>query len=466
MAAVRRVWLRVPWPAATVFVATAGWLWWRVSAWPPSQSADAWAYIAWGQGLARGERPLYDHALTTPKPLGFLVGILVSPLPPQRAFLAAVVVMIAVGAAALFWASYRVGGTAGAVVAVGALGVSSVVGASLLDALIDAIAAGLLMLALATRGRVRLAALFVLGLGRPEAWILSAVAAYAGSQAGTRRRLATGAAWTLAAPVLWIAIDYGFTGDPLASEHRGRAVIDVTRAGQTASIASLPRLTVSGVAGSVGAVAAVVGTIGLVVMTGRGLRRRRWDPLPAAVLAGWAVGIVAETGSVPFKARFLFPVAAALLLGAAYLVGVAVPRRLWGNGLLAAAAASAVFALGTTTVRAPSDRLLTLQRAIPSVRDALTCGRLRVTGNAKGIPGHRPGSLTPILAALTRQRLGSFLIGPGTTPAPARLILGRGRPPAGWVRRKFAFGAVAVAPACARGSPRFAGWTPVSRSAG
>jgi hypothetical protein len=455
----------VPWPAALVFAATGGWLWWRVSAWPPSQSADAWAYVAWGQGLARGERPLYDHALTAPKPLGLLLGALVSPLPPQRAFQAAVIAMLAVGAAALFWAAFRAGGTIGAVAAVGVLGTSLVVGGSLGDALIDAIAAALVMLAIATRGRVRLAVLFVLGLGRPEAWILSAVAAYADSEGSMRRRLAASAAWALAAPALWVAIDYGFTGDPLASMHRNGAVIDVTRGGRTASLGSLPSLTFHAVLLSIGPVAAALGSAGLVAAAVCGIRRRRWDPLPVAVLAGWTAGIVAETGSVPFKARFLFPVGAALLFGIACLAGVVVPRRLWGNALLAGIAASAVFALGTAAVRTPSSRLLLLERAVPPIRQALTCGPVRITGRATGIPGHRPGTVTPILAALTRHRLDAFLVGPGSRPVSARFILGRERPPAGWSRRGFAFGTVAVSPACARGAPRFAGWgiTPAPR---
>jgi hypothetical protein len=423
-------------------------MWWRVSAWPPSQSPDAWAYIAWGQGLARGERPLYDHALTTPKPLGFLVGFVVSPVTPQHAFLAAVLVSLAAGAAALFWAAFRVGGTAGAVVAVGALGVSSVVGASLLDALIDGIAAALIMVAIAARGRPRLIALLLVGLGRPEAWILSGVAGYAESTGSVRRRLAVGGTWAAAAPAVWVAIDLAFTGDPLASTHRGREIIDITRAGHTAALASLPRLTADGVVASVGLAAGLLGTVGLAVMAVRGLRSRAFDPLPAAVIIGWCLGIAAETGSVPFKGRFLYPMAGALLLGLAYLAGMAVPRRLWGSALLAAVAASAVFAVGTGTMRTPSSRLPDLLRAMPTIERALECGHLRVTGRTVGIPGHRPASVTPVLAALTRRGLRWFEIGPGSRPTPAWFILGTGPPPAGWASRRFPFGTVAVDQAC------------------
>jgi hypothetical protein len=158
-------------------------------------------------------------------------------------------------------------------------------------------------------------------------------------------------------------------------------------------------------------------------------------------------------------------VGAALLFGIACLAGLVVPRRLWGNALIAAVGASAVFALGTAAVREPGPRLLTLMRAVPAIRQGLTCGDLRVTGTAKGIPGRRPGTVTPILASLTRRSLRSFLIGPGSGPARARFILGKERAPAGWSIRGFAFGTVAVAPACARGSPQLAGWR-ISRSAG
>src|SRR6266545_2092655 len=66
---------------------------WRALAWQPAVTVDAWAYAAWGQALARGERPLFDLGATTPKPLAALLGALVVPLPPERAL--AVVVALA-----------------------------------------------------------------------------------------------------------------------------------------------------------------------------------------------------------------------------------------------------------------------------------------------------------------------------------------------------------------------------------
>src|SRR6516165_8159249 len=68
------------WPVVMVFVACAAILFWRALSWAPSERGDAWEYTAWGQALSRGERPVYGHAMTTPKPLGFAVGLLVSPM--------------------------------------------------------------------------------------------------------------------------------------------------------------------------------------------------------------------------------------------------------------------------------------------------------------------------------------------------------------------------------------------------
>ena len=206
-----------------MFVVSLGALVWRVLSWPPTQSPDAWAYVAWGQALAAGQRPAFAQSLTTPKPLGTLLGAAVSPLPPQRAFQAAVIVSLAALAAALFWVAYRLAGTIGATVALAALGFSAALATSLRSALVDGIAAALVMLALATRGRTRLVCLIVVGLGRPEAWPLAGVAAYADAGGSVRRRLVHAALATAAAPLIWVLTDLVLTGDPLATLHRTNA---------------------------------------------------------------------------------------------------------------------------------------------------------------------------------------------------------------------------------------------------
>src|SRR5919108_1899812 len=92
----------------------------RSLAWPSAATVDAWAYAAWGQALARAERPLFDLGATTPKPLAAALGLLVAPLPPARAFPVVVALALAVLAGALFGAAYRREGTVAAGAAVAA----------------------------------------------------------------------------------------------------------------------------------------------------------------------------------------------------------------------------------------------------------------------------------------------------------------------------------------------------------
>jgi hypothetical protein len=83
-------------PVLLVFGARLAGMVWLVAGWRPSQSSDAWSYGAWGQQLVRFDAPLYDRALTTPKPLAIALAALASPLPPQRAFQGVLVVALPV----------------------------------------------------------------------------------------------------------------------------------------------------------------------------------------------------------------------------------------------------------------------------------------------------------------------------------------------------------------------------------
>lgn len=442
--------LRTQWQVGIVFLVSGGALAWRASSWPPSQSPDAWAYIAWGQALLRGERPLYDLALTAPKPLGTILGAVVSPLPPQRAFQAIVVLALAVLAAGLYSAAYRQSGTLGATVALGALGVSYVVGASLRAALIDAVGAALVMVAVATRGRPRLACLLVVGLARPEAWVLAAVAAFTDWRGTVWRRFAAAVVAGAVAPALWIGLDYALTGDPLATVHRARAIVDVTRGGHTSTFASLPGLIASGLVTDFGLVAAVLGLAGVVALAVRGVRAGAFDPLPLAVVVVYGLGIFAETGSVPFKDRFMSPMVGPLLLGLAFTVTIPLAGRLRGSPAAAGVCASIVFVLGTGTMPVPSMHDSNLLRAVPAIERALRCGPIGVTGHARsGITGHHPGSVVPVLAAMTRSSLHNFVIGRGRGSVGSMFLLGHAPAPRGWSTSAYSFGRIALRPACA-----------------
>src|SRR5919108_2685998 len=104
-------------PGALVGAVAAGVFLWRVLAWPSAQSPDAWAYLAWGNGLVHGEQPAYELSSTAPKPLGTLLGAILWPLPPERAFGVLAAISLGVLFGALFAAAYRRAGGAAAVVA-------------------------------------------------------------------------------------------------------------------------------------------------------------------------------------------------------------------------------------------------------------------------------------------------------------------------------------------------------------
>src|SRR3954469_2335472 len=106
---------------ALLALACSGLAAWRLLAWRSLESPDALAYTVWGQALARGDAPPFERTTTIPKPLGALIGLVASPLPPQRAFGLAVAAATGVLVAAAFLAGRRAGGTPAAIVAAAAV---------------------------------------------------------------------------------------------------------------------------------------------------------------------------------------------------------------------------------------------------------------------------------------------------------------------------------------------------------
>ncbi|HET7380605.1 MAG TPA: hypothetical protein VFJ24_11230 [Gaiellales bacterium] len=430
-------------PVLLVFGASLAGMVWRVGEWRPSQSTDAWSYGAWGQQLARFEAPLYDHALTTPKPLAIALAALASPLPPQRAFQAVVVVFLAVLTAALFWAAFRGGGTAGAFVAMVALGTSAVLGHSLQGGLVDGIAAALVMVALVTRGRARYSALFVAGLARPEAWLLCGVAVFADAAGPLRRRIALAALAAAAAPTAWAVFDFAVAGDPLATAHRTDAIIALAYRGWSTPS---PSSFVSGIVRNVGLIVVVAGCAGLVIQAVRG-RRAESDILPLAVIVVWTATVVVETRRVPFEARFLFATAMPLLVGSAITAGALVPPRLWGSAHLAAIASAAAFLLTVATIPAPRGGSATpILQAVPAIHKVVACGPMLVTSQGRRGQRHRTVAILPKLAGLSQRSLADF------TTVHTRNIAGvyaiRGHGPPGWNSQRYAFGTISISPTC------------------
>jgi pimeloyl-ACP methyl ester carboxylesterase len=205
--------------AAAVGVLGGGAFLWRVLTWQSAVSPDAWAYTAWGQAVARGERPLVELSATTPKPLGTFLGLLVAPLPPDRGF--AVVVALSLGALAafLFAAAYREGGAVAAAAAVVALALGAELRPAIAYAFIDVVTAALIVAGVAFRGRLRIVAMVLAGLLRPEAWALAAFAGFTETAGSWRRRAVGTLAAGAAAPVLWSLSDLLLTGDPLGTMH-------------------------------------------------------------------------------------------------------------------------------------------------------------------------------------------------------------------------------------------------------
>ena len=269
--------------AAVVGVLGGGAFLWRVLTWQSALSPDAWAYTAWGQAVARGERPLIELGATTPKPLGTFLGLLVVPLPPDRGFAFVVALGLGALAAFLFAAAYREGGAVAAAVAVVALAVAVRLDLAIAFALIDAVTAALIVAGIAFRGRLRIAALVLAGLLRPEAWALAAFAGFTETPGSWRRRGAGALLAGAAAPILWSLSDLVLTGDPLGTLHWQSELYAEHRG--TMPWAHVPGELWDGLTREGEAVLAIAGFLGLVIHYVRGRRSDPADPLPLAVAA-------------------------------------------------------------------------------------------------------------------------------------------------------------------------------------
>ena len=401
---------------------------WRVLTWESAVSPDAWAYTAWGQAVARGERPLVELGATTPKPLGTFLGLLVVPLPPDRGF--AVVVALGLGALAafLFAAAYREGGAVAAAVAVVALAVGAQLDVALAFAYVDVVTSALIVAGIAFRGRLRIAALVVAGLLRPEAWALAAFAGFTETAGSWRRRGAGALVAGAAAPILWSLGDLVLTGDPLGTLHWQAERYAKAGVG-TMPWAHVPGELWDGLTREGGAVLAIAGFLGLVVHYVRGRRSGPADPLPLAVVVGWSLLLAFEIRirAPSLNARYLLPVVAVLALGCGLLVAAIVPSRLrvgspWPAAAVAAGAlvvAVAFMGLGSTVPRemARNEALVTSR---PLVESVLACGRLGVSG------GRRALTTIPKLAASSRRSLHDFGLYPGGGPFAGVLHATRG----------------------------------------
>jgi hypothetical protein len=432
----------------------AGFLW-RILTWQPAVTVDAWAYAAWGQALARGERPLFDLGATTPKPLAALLGALVVPLPPERALAVVVALALGVLAASLFAAAYREGGAVAAAVAVVVLAAGARLNVTAAFAYIDAVVAAFVLAGVALRGRLRIGALVLAGLLRPETWVLAAVAGF-GETAGSLRRRTGGALLAgVVAPALWIVSDLALMRDPLGTLHwqserlRKQSVGDVPWTDVPGDFWAA--LTKEG-----GAVLALAGALGLGLHYVRAKRRGSPDPLPLAVAVVWSVLLALETHyGGGLNSRYLLPLVAVLALGCGLLAARFLPSRLLVRSpwpAVAVAAGALVFVTISGGMSAGMPREMARNAAIaatrPAVESVLSCGRLGVTRRTalRGV--------IPQLAASSRRSLYEFgIYRKGGRFAAVLHFTKRTRqanpvlPP--WPRYDTPLGPLAVAPGCA-----------------
>jgi hypothetical protein len=426
---------------------------WRTLSWPVAASPDAWAYTAWGQALARAERPLFDLGATAPKPLAVPLGLVVAPLPPARAF--AVVVALAAGAvvALLFATADREGGALAGAVAVAALVAAAPLDATLAFAYVDAVAAALVLAGIHVRGRLRIGLFVLAGLLRQEAWLAAAIAG-ATETAGSWRRRAGGAVLAGAAgPVFWALADLVFTGDPLGTAHwffDWREATDPVRR----PWANVPEVLWNLVDTPGAFIFTLGGLAGLVLYYAAGRRRGAGDLVPLAVAVVWLLAVVAETRyGARLSTRYLLPVIATLALGWGLLAAVLLPERIrlrspWPGA--AAAAAVLVLAVATMDLGAMQVELARNERVAESraeVEGVLRCGRMGVT-RLTVLRG-----AVPQLAAATRTSLydfGAYRRGEDFAAVLHFANPQRRERPAlpDWPRRLTPIGPVAVAPSC------------------
>lgn len=428
---------------------------WRTLAWRPGATVDAWAYAAWGQALSRGERPLFELGATTPKPLGAVLGLLVTPLAPERAF--AVVVALALGllVAALFAAAYRVGGTVAAAGAVIAFVAGARLDVAIASAYVDVVVTALVFTGVALRGRLRIAALVLAGLLRPEAWLVATVAGF-GETAGSLRRRAGGALIAgLSAPTLWVLSDLALTGDPLATLHWHSERLRGSKSGNVPWV-ELPSQFWSALTKEGTAVLVVGGVLGLGVHYLKTRRRGSADAVPLATALAWSVlPVVQHHYGANLQPRYLLPVVAVLALGCGLLAAAMLPSRItvrspWPAVVVAVGAL--VLVATTMGVRPGVLRAMERNEAIeatrPTIDSVLSCGRLGVTRATAA------RALIPQLAAASRRSLYEFgiyrkrgrfaaILHATERTGPLDSVL----PP--WPRYDTALGPLAVSPGCA-----------------
>jgi hypothetical protein len=397
----------------------------RVLGWRSGIGPDSWAYAAWGRMLVEGRFHLVAVP-TYPNPLGYLLGIAVSPFAPARVIPALVAVAMAASVAWLFQAGARTGGALGGVLAACVFASTYGFAQSLQWATIDACVAAVVLAALASGGRARVGLLMLAGLARPEAWPVAGLACYLAL--APRRpipvRLGLALAAGAAAPAAWGLVDWWIWGVPFAflpmvhghvpgaAAQSGVLSLLLPGGGREATLAAAGADPHLGFLSFTGAIAALwhslvreaggwqlaAGAAGLALLCARAAARRRVDFLPLAAVL-WATMSVVElqVGLQPF-ARYTFPLVAMLAAGAAPLASLA--ARVSGTRATMVGAAVCAAAAVAATYETPPDpppnmvQAALIVRSLPALHTALSCGRVGV------VAVRRPESPTTAMLAV------------------------------------------------------------------
>jgi hypothetical protein len=433
-------------------VAAAAFLW-RSLSWAPAVRVDGWAYAAWGHALLRGERPLFELGATTPKPLAALIGVVAVPLPPERALALVAALALASVAASLFAAAYREAGVVAAAVAVASFAIGVDLDVVLAFGYIDAVVAALILAGVALRGRLRIAALVLAGLLRPEAWLVAAIAGFLETAGSMPRRIGAAVAAGAIAPALWVLSDLILLRDPLGTLHWQR------QRRREVEPEEVPWIDVPGefwgaLTDQASALLVIAGLLGLVLHHAERRRGGSADALPLLTVAVWTVLLALQGHFGGVSPRYLLPVVALAALGCGFLAARILPSRLQlGSPWLGVGVAALVLVVMTLSmglgrgVPEQIDRNAAIAATRPAIESALSCGRL---GVARRIPAR---DLIPQLAASSRRSMYEF----GIYRAGGRFgaVLHRTRriravdpvlPP--WPRRETPLGPLAVAPGC------------------
>jgi hypothetical protein len=401
-----RGWLAANWANLFVFAASTAIATARMLTWPPSLRQDQFAYTLAGQVMAELHRPILVVKLTstTPKPLASILALIVSPLPPLRAWAAVVIVATAILATASFAYGRRVGGPLGAFIAVAGLALVHSLPPALYGGEIDLVTAAIVVLAMVAGTRSRVVLMIVLGLLRPLTWPLAGVAAFLAAGGSLPRRIALGIAGMVTAPLLWLLNDKLLYGNAMASyDANNRINKDVP---STSFFGAVDRV-VTAVWTGTGPVLFVIGLLGLAVA----IYRRPWkqDPFPTILFVGYVVVLTGTWMKMRYNGRYALPLVALWPLFAAHLGSlVPIPARIRSAALPAAVGAVVIFGLLALHMeQRGGDRNTVFNRltlnSVPAVQRVIACGPVGVD-----VGVGKPQFVVQVLALEMRRPLSDF----------------------------------------------------------